>query len=269
MLACRRRARRQRSRSTRPSTSARGESSASARVTSRRSRSTTTTPRRSHVASARRAPRGSTSSTSTGRGRRTPDRGIRRDRRHRVPAQPGRPAAARDSRSPVASAPPTPCDAILAAGADRVVLGTAALRDPAFVAAAIDRHGADRIAVALDVRDGRRDRRRLGSPARPACRSKPTRRSTHWKRRGRPDLRRHRHRPGRPPRGPGPRHSSAGGPRRDRRRHPRLGWRGLRRGPARRPPDFGCRGAIVGRAIYDGRIDLAQAIRVAQPAQPA
>ncbi len=42
----------------------------------------------------------------------------------------------------------------LDAGADRAVLGTAALRDPALLAAAIDRHGSDRIAVALDVRDG-------------------------------------------------------------------------------------------------------------------
>jgi phosphoribosylformimino-5-aminoimidazole carboxamide ribotide isomerase len=42
-----------------------------------------------------------------------------------------------------------------AAGASRVVVGTAALRDPAFAKAAVDDHGADRIAVAIDVRDGR------------------------------------------------------------------------------------------------------------------
>jgi phosphoribosylformimino-5-aminoimidazole carboxamide ribotide isomerase len=45
-------------------------------------------------------------------------------------------------------------DAVLTMGAARVVIGTAALRDPAFVAAAIERHGPERIAVALDVRDG-------------------------------------------------------------------------------------------------------------------
>jgi phosphoribosylformimino-5-aminoimidazole carboxamide ribotide isomerase len=45
--------------------------------------------------------------------------------------------------------------AALAGGADRVVVGTAALEDEAVVRAAIDRHGADCIAVALDVRDGR------------------------------------------------------------------------------------------------------------------
>ena len=44
--------------------------------------------------------------------------------------------------------------AVLAAGAARAVVGTAALRDPALVASLIDRFGSDRIAVALDVRDG-------------------------------------------------------------------------------------------------------------------
>jgi phosphoribosylformimino-5-aminoimidazole carboxamide ribonucleotide (ProFAR) isomerase len=45
-------------------------------------------------------------------------------------------------------------DETLAAGADRVVLGTAAIGDAALVKRAIVRHGGDRIAVALDVRDG-------------------------------------------------------------------------------------------------------------------
>ncbi|HEX2754041.1 MAG TPA: 1-(5-phosphoribosyl)-5-[(5-phosphoribosylamino)methylideneamino] imidazole-4-carboxamide isomerase [Candidatus Limnocylindrales bacterium] len=43
---------------------------------------------------------------------------------------------------------------VLEAGTERVVIGTAALRDPAFVEAACARHGPPRIAVALDVRDG-------------------------------------------------------------------------------------------------------------------
>ncbi len=42
----------------------------------------------------------------------------------------------------------------LAVGATRAVIGTAALEDPAFAAHAVGRHGADRIAVAIDVRDG-------------------------------------------------------------------------------------------------------------------
>jgi phosphoribosylformimino-5-aminoimidazole carboxamide ribotide isomerase len=44
--------------------------------------------------------------------------------------------------------------ASLGAGAARVVLGTAALRDPAMVGRLVGRFGAGRIAVALDVRDG-------------------------------------------------------------------------------------------------------------------
>ena len=39
-------------------------------------------------------------------------------------------------------------------GVDRVILGTAALRDPALVAGAVERWG-ERVAVALDARDGR------------------------------------------------------------------------------------------------------------------
>ncbi len=44
---------------------------------------------------------------------------------------------------------------VLDQGAARAVVGTAALRDPAFVGGLIATHGAARIAVALDVRDGR------------------------------------------------------------------------------------------------------------------
>jgi phosphoribosylformimino-5-aminoimidazole carboxamide ribotide isomerase len=44
---------------------------------------------------------------------------------------------------------------MLAGGAWRAVLGTAALEDPAWVGALVSTHGAERIAVAIDVRDGR------------------------------------------------------------------------------------------------------------------
>ena len=44
--------------------------------------------------------------------------------------------------------------AALAAGAARAVVGTAALRDPEFVRRLVERFGPERIAVALDVRDG-------------------------------------------------------------------------------------------------------------------
>jgi phosphoribosylformimino-5-aminoimidazole carboxamide ribotide isomerase len=42
----------------------------------------------------------------------------------------------------------------LAAGAGRVVVGTVALTDPGLVGRLVARHGADRVAVAIDVRDG-------------------------------------------------------------------------------------------------------------------
>jgi len=42
----------------------------------------------------------------------------------------------------------------LAAGAGRVVVGTAALHDPGFTRALVDEHGPGRIVVALDVREG-------------------------------------------------------------------------------------------------------------------
>ena len=69
--------------------------------------------------------------------------------------------------------------AVLGSGAARAVVGTAALRDPSFAGALVEEHGPDRVAVAIDVRDGRRRRQRLGRPSprarcagrhRPACR---------------------------------------------------------------------------------------------------
>lgn len=45
-------------------------------------------------------------------------------------------------------------DAAFEMGAARVVIGTAALRDPSFAGRLVSRHGAARVVVALDVRDG-------------------------------------------------------------------------------------------------------------------
>ena len=42
----------------------------------------------------------------------------------------------------------------LATGATRAVVGTAAIDDPRFAGRLVERHGVDRIAVAIDVRDG-------------------------------------------------------------------------------------------------------------------
>lgn len=44
---------------------------------------------------------------------------------------------------------------ILESGVARAVVGTAALREPSFAAALIEEHGSERVAVAIDVRDGR------------------------------------------------------------------------------------------------------------------
>ncbi len=44
--------------------------------------------------------------------------------------------------------------AVLDAGAERVVIGTAALRDPAFLAEALEAHG-DRVVVSVDARNGK------------------------------------------------------------------------------------------------------------------
>jgi phosphoribosylformimino-5-aminoimidazole carboxamide ribotide isomerase len=45
-------------------------------------------------------------------------------------------------------------DAVLAAGAERVVIGTAALRDPEFLATALEKHG-ERVVVSVDAKDGK------------------------------------------------------------------------------------------------------------------
>jgi phosphoribosylformimino-5-aminoimidazole carboxamide ribotide isomerase len=57
----------------------------------------------------------------------------------------------------------------LSAGAARAVIGTAALKDPRIAAAAVAAHGPDRIAVAVDVRDGLAvgDGWRAGAPGAP------------------------------------------------------------------------------------------------------
>jgi phosphoribosylformimino-5-aminoimidazole carboxamide ribotide isomerase len=49
---------------------------------------------------------------------------------------------------------PEAVDRVIAQGARRAVVGSAALADPAFAAGLVDRHGPDRVAVALDVRGG-------------------------------------------------------------------------------------------------------------------
>ena len=50
---------------------------------------------------------------------------------------------------------PDAVERVLAAGADRAILGTAALREPGFAQAMVDAHGGERIVVSVDVRGGR------------------------------------------------------------------------------------------------------------------
>lgn len=61
-------------------------------------------------------------------------------------------------------------EAALGSGAGRVVIGTAALRDPSFAAAIVAAHGSGRVAVAIDVRDGQAigEGWREGAPGVPA-----------------------------------------------------------------------------------------------------
>jgi phosphoribosylformimino-5-aminoimidazole carboxamide ribotide isomerase len=65
-------------------------------------------------------------------------------------------AAARVTRIEVAGGLRSAGDvaAAFAAGADRVVVGTRAIDEPSFAAELVSRHGAGRIVAALDVRDG-------------------------------------------------------------------------------------------------------------------
>jgi phosphoribosylformimino-5-aminoimidazole carboxamide ribotide isomerase len=145
---------------------------------------------------------------------------------------------------------------VLAAGAARAVVGTAALQRPDFVARLVDRFGAERVAVALDVRNGLA----VGHGWVPGSPGVPVERAL-------ADL---------ADRGAATfivtaieRDGLLGGP-----DIPLLGrLAALARGrvvasagvssladleAARRA---GCAGAVVGRAIYEGRLDLAEAIR--------
>jgi phosphoribosylformimino-5-aminoimidazole carboxamide ribotide isomerase len=150
--------------------------------------------------------------------------------------------------------------AVLATGARRAVVGTAALADPSFAARLVQRHGPDRIAVAIDVRDGLAVGHGWipGTPGvevaeaieRLADTGVRTFEVTAIERDGLLD-----------------------GP--DLRLYARL--LSLGRGSIiasggvatvddlRATRDAGCSGAIVGRALYEGRFDLRQAIELLAP----
>jgi phosphoribosylformimino-5-aminoimidazole carboxamide ribotide isomerase len=148
---------------------------------------------------------------------------------------------------------------LLDAGATRVVLGTAALRAPSFAGQAVATHGADRIAVAIDVRGGlafgeawRDDA--AGVPVETALKALSdqgvaTFEATAIERDGQlsgPDLALL-HRLVALDRG---RIIASGGM--------------TTLDDLRAVREIGCAGAIVGRALYEGRIDLAEALQIAR-----
>jgi phosphoribosylformimino-5-aminoimidazole carboxamide ribotide isomerase len=149
--------------------------------------------------------------------------------------------------------------AVLDAGAARAVVGTAALGDPALVARLIDRFGAERIAVALDVRDGLA----VGQGWVPGASGLPAEEAlaTLSERGARTFIVTAIERDG-----------LLGGPNLE-----LLGRMvGLGRGEIVASAgmsslediaavrSIGCVGAVIGRAIYEGRLDLAEAVRAVQ-----
>ena len=146
--------------------------------------------------------------------------------------------------------------AVLDAGARRVVFGTAAIRDPGLVRAAIDARGPDAVVVAVDVRSGEAvgDAWEPGSAGRPADELVQALADSGVERFEVTAI---------------DRDGLLGGP--DLRLLESLvtlqrgqiiasgGIRGI--DDARATRDIGCVGAIVGRALYDGSFDLAAAIR--------
>jgi len=151
---------------------------------------------------------------------------------------------------------------VLGLGVARVVIGTAALRDAGFVATAIADHGPGRIAVALDVRDGMA----IGDGWVPGADGVPINEAmdrltavgvttfavTSIERDG-----------------------LLGGPALEllgscvrSTRATILASGGIRSvDDLEAVREIGCGGAIVGRAIYDGRLDLAAAIALEGPAR--
>jgi len=144
---------------------------------------------------------------------------------------------------------------VLMAGAARAVVGTAAIRDPAFAGRIVATHGAERIAVAIDVRDGRAvghgwaaDQAgmdaadAIGSLADQGVRTFEVTAIDRDGLLGGPDLRLYDQLVGL---GRGSIIASGGIATID---------------DLRAVRDIGCSGAIVGRALYEGRLDLGEAM---------
>jgi phosphoribosylformimino-5-aminoimidazole carboxamide ribotide isomerase len=145
---------------------------------------------------------------------------------------------------------------MLGAGAERVVVGTAALADPEFASRLVADHGPDRIVGALDVRNGLAvgEGWRAGASGRPALEALEALADAGLERfavtainrdglMAGPDL-------------------ALLGIMIEAGRGSILASGGMAsRADVRAVRDVGCSGAIIGRALYEGTIDLAEALR--------
>jgi phosphoribosylformimino-5-aminoimidazole carboxamide ribotide isomerase len=148
---------------------------------------------------------------------------------------------------------------MLSAGAERVVVGTAALADPGFASRAVIDHGADRIVGALDVRDGQAvgEGWREGAAGRSALETLHALADAGIQRLAVTAI---------------ARDGQMAGPDLrmlatmvDAGRGAILASGGIASiADLRAVRDIGCAGAIIGRALYEGTIDLAEALREAR-----
>ena len=194
-----------------------------------------------------------------------------RDRPRRGARRRAQPRARRRARAPGAAArgharpgrrrlplAPTQVEAALAAGVQRVLIGTLAARDPDAVAALAAEHG-PRICVCADALDGTRargglarGRGRVGEP-RSSSASRRAASARSWSRRSSATAR-----------SPGPTCGCSPGVRAvtDGVLLAAGGFAALEHIAAAR--DAGCDGAVVGRALYDGSLNLREALTVAR-----
>jgi phosphoribosylformimino-5-aminoimidazole carboxamide ribotide isomerase len=145
---------------------------------------------------------------------------------------------------------------MLSAGAERVVIGTAALADPGFASQAAIDHGWERIVGALDVRDGQAvgESWRAGAVGRPALETLHLLADAGIQRFAVTAI---------------ARDGQMAGPDLrmlatmvDAGRGAILASGGIASlSDLRAVRDIGCAGAIIGRALYEGRIDLADGLR--------
>jgi phosphoribosylformimino-5-aminoimidazole carboxamide ribotide isomerase len=148
---------------------------------------------------------------------------------------------------------------MLSAGAERVVVGTAALSDPGFASRAVIDHGADRIVGALDVRDSEAvgEGWRAGAVGRPALEALHSLADAGIERFAVTAIARDGQMAGPDLRMLGTMVAAGRGA--------VVASGGIASiADLRAVRDIGCAGAIIGRALYEGTIDLAEALREAR-----